>query len=377
MIPVNEPALGSRELEYLTDCVRSGWISSAGSYLDRFEEAWAHYCGAQFGVAVSSGSGALQAAVASLGIEADDEIILPSFTIISCVQAILDAGARPVLVDCDPETWCMDTASVASRINERTRALMPVHIYGHPVDMDPLRALAESHGLAIVEDAAEAHGAEYLSGHAGGAGSWRRCGGLGDLSTFSFYANKLVTTGEGGMVLTNDADRAAFLRRYRNLGFAPPRRFEHHELGYNLRMTNMQAALGLAQVERIDDIVARKRWMAVAYTERLASIPGLRLPVERPWARSVYWMYGIVLERDDSKAAEELARQLYQKGIQSRPFFLGMHEQPALHKLGLFSGEHYPVTEHIARAGLYLPSGLTLTESQIDEVCEGVRDSLR
>jgi perosamine synthetase len=376
MIPVNEPALGERELEYVTDCVQTGWVSSAGTYLDRFEEAWALHCGAQFGVAVSSGTGALQAAVASLGIEPGDEIILPSFTIISCVQAILAAGGQPVLVDCDPETWCMDVGRVAARINDRTRALMPVHIYGHPVDMDPLRVLAERHGLAIIEDAAEAHGAEYLSGHATGSGTWRRCGGLGDLSAFSFYANKLVTTGEGGMVLTNDPDRAAFLRRYRNLGFAPPRRFEHRELGANLRMTNMQAALGLAQVERIEGIVARKRWMGRAYSERLADIPGLRLPVERPWARSVYWMYGVVLERQPPMQAEDLARSLIERGVQSRPFFLGMHEQPVLKERGFFSQESYPVTERIARAGLYLPSGLTLTESQIDEVCEAVRDSL-
>ena len=377
MIPVNQPVLRERELEYVTDCVKSGWISSAGSYLERFEEQWARYCGREFGIAVSNGTSALQAAVASLGLEPGDEVILPSFTIISCVTAVLHAGARPVLVDCDPETWCMDTDQVAAKIGERTRALMPVHIYGHPVDMDPLTALAAEHGLSIVEDAAEAHGAEYLTGHAGDTGHWKRCGGLGDVSTFSFYANKLITTGEGGMVVTDDPERAAFLRRYRDLVASEGRRFEHHELGYNFRMTNLQAALGLAQVERIDEIVTRKRWMGAAYTERLQGIDGLRLPTQRSFAKSVYWMYGIVTEDPDLPDAEQLALRLRERGIETRPFFLGMHEQPALRSRGLFDGERYLVTERIARRGLYLPSGLALSEAEIDEVCAAVRAALR
>ena len=237
MIPVNEPLMGERELEYLTDCIRTGWISSAGEYLDRFEHVWADYCGVKYGVAVSNGTTALEAAVASLDLEPGDEVILPSFTIISCAQAVVYSQGVPVLVDCDPETWCMDTDQVAARVGPRTRAIMPVHIYGHPVDMDPLWELAARHGLKIIEDAAEVHGAEYLAGHSTGEGEWRRCGGLGDLATFSFYANKLVTTGEGGMVVTDDAATAEFLRSERNLWFEPPRRFRHSRLGHNHRMT--------------------------------------------------------------------------------------------------------------------------------------------
>jgi perosamine synthetase len=240
--------------------------------------------------------------------------------------------------------------------------------------MQPLLELAERHGLALIEDAAEAHGAEYLSR----LGGWRRCGGFGTTSTFSFYANKLVTTGEGGMLLTDDdqlADRAA---RLRNLGFLPERRFYHTELGFNFRLTNLQAALGVAQVERMPEIVARKRWLGQEYTRRLAGIDGLQLPAEEPWARSVYWMYGLVLDERLGLDAAELARRLKARGVDTRPFFLGMHEQPVLRRRGLFAaGERYPVAERLARQGLYLPSGLGLTECQLAQVCDAVQDSLR
>jgi perosamine synthetase len=369
VIPVNEPLIGERELEYVAECVRTGWISSAGRFIEAFEREWASYCGKAYGVAVSNGTVALQATLACLDLQPGDEVILPSFTIISCAQAVLYNGGMPVLVDCDPRTWCMDVDQVAARITARTRAIMPVHIYGHPVDMDPLLALAEAHGLAIVEDAAEVHGAEYLSGRYGSTPTWRRCGGMGHFSTFSFYANKLITTGEGGMVLTDDPVHAERLRGLRNLCFRPERRFYHTELGHNWRMTNLQAALGLAQLERFDQIVERKRWMGRAYAERLAGLAGVQLPVEEPWARQVYWMYGIVLDEATGLDAAELAKRLKACGVETRPFFLGMHEQPVFHERGLFLHERYPVAERIARQGLYLPSGLTLTEAQIDEVC--------
>ena len=247
---------------------------------------------------------------------------------------------------------------------------MPVHIYGHPVDMDPLLAAAERHGVKIVEDAAEVHGARYYSRR---QDAWRRCGSMGDLSTFSFYANKLLTTGEGGMVLTDDDELAEAVRRQRNLAFVPPRRFVHHELGNNFRMTNLQAALGVAQLERMDDIVARKRWMGAAYTERLGDLGLIQLPVEREWARQVYWMYGVVLSEEISFDAFEFAERLAAEGVQTRPFFFGMHEQPVFRERGWFEGESFPVAERLARRGLYLPSGLTLTEQQVDEVCAAVR----
>jgi perosamine synthetase len=278
-------------------------------------------------------------------------------------------------VDSDPRTWCMDVSQVADRVTPRTRAVMPVHIYGHPVDMDPLLDLAEKHGLTIIEDAAEVHGGEYLS-RRGAAPVWRRCGGMSDLSTFSFYANKLITTGEGGMILANEPRLADRARSLRNLCFRPERRFYHTELGYNCRMTNLQAALGVAQIQRMDQIIARKRWMGAAYTERLAGIAGLQLPVEEPWARQVYWMYGLLLDESAGYDAVSFARRLHDEGVETRPFFLGMHEQPVFQQMGLFLGEHYPVAERLARQGLYLPSGLGLTEQQLEEVCTAVRKAL-
>ena len=367
MIPVNEPLLGEQELEYVTECIRTGWISSAGHFIEEFEEKWAAYCGMQYGVAVSNGTVALQVAAGCLDLEPGDEVIMPTFTIISCALAVVYNGGVPVLVDCDPRTWCMDVSQIEAKITPRTRAIMPVHIYGHPVDMEPVLELARKYNLVVIEDAAEAHGAEYKG---------RKCGRLGDISCFSFYANKIITTGEGGMVLTNNPGYAEKARSLRNLCFRKERRFYHTELGHNFRLTNLQAAIGLAQLERIDELVARKRWMGQAYTERLRDIPGLQLPVEEPWAKNVYWMYGVVLDESTGMDAAEFARRLREQSVDTRPFFLGMHEQPVFLEDGLFQGERYPVAEHIARQGLYLPSGMALTEAQLDQVCEAVRKVL-
>ncbi len=363
MIPVNEPLVGESENKYVMECLRTGWISSEGHFIHDFEERWAAYCGMSHGVAVSNGTVALEIAIACLDLKPGDEVIMPTFTIISCAQAVTMCGLKPVLVDSDPHTWCMDVSQVEEKITVRTRALMPVHIYGHPVDMDPLQELARKHNLVIIEDAAEAHGAEYKG---------RKSGGLGDLGCFSFYANKIITTGEGGMVLTRDAGQAERLRALRNLCFRKERRFYHTELGHNYRLTNLQAAIGLAQLERIDESVTKKRWMGAAYTERLKNIAGLQLPIEEPWARNVYWMYGVVLDDVFGMDAVEFARRLGEQGVMTRPFFLGMHEQPVFQDMGLFLDEHYPVAEHIARQGLYLPSGMTLTEAQLEQVCEAV-----
>lgn len=376
MIPVNEPLLGEKEIEYVLDCLHTGWISSSGKYLESFEQAWASYCGMRYGVAVSNGTTALQIAVACLGLEPNDEVILPTFTIISCAQAITYNEGIPVLVDSEPRTWCMDVSQIAAKITSRTRAIMPVHIYGHPVDMDPIVSLARQHGLMVIEDAAEAHGAEYLSERSTSNAVWQRCGGIGDISIFSFYANKLVTTGEGGMVLTNDSNIADKARSLRNLCFHRERRFYHTELGYNFRLTNLQAAIGLAQIERMPETIAKKRWIGETYTRRLKHIPSLKLPVEETWARQVYWMYGLVLDESTGQNAVDFARLLLAEGIETRPFFLGMHEQPVYRNMGLFKGGKYPVAERIARQGLYLPSGLTLTETQLDQVCQAVEKIL-
>jgi perosamine synthetase len=368
--------LGKRELEYVSECVRTGWVSSAGRFIHEFEREWATYCGRKYGVALCNGTAALQVAVAALNLQPGDEIILPTFTIVSCALAVIYNGCVPVLVDAEPATWCMDVDKVKEKISPKTRAIMAVHIYGHPVDMDPLLSLAEQYGLAVIEDAAEAHGCEILNRIKTDSPEWRRCGSFGTLSCFSFYANKLITTGEGGMVLTNDSKLAGRIRGLRNLCFLPGRRFHHEELGFNFRMTNMQAALGLAQLERIEEIIARKRWMGREYTRRLQGIQALELQQQEVWARSVYWMYGIVLAQESNMDARPLAQELKKRGVETRPFFIGMHEQPVFRKRGLFVGEQYPVAERIARRGLYLPSGLTLTEDQLEQVCNALREVL-
>ena len=380
MIPVNEPLIGEKEIAYVNECLRTGWISSAGRFIEAFEQKWADYCGMKYGIAMSNGTTALQAAIACLDLQPGDKIIMPTFTIISCAQAIVYNGGIPILVDSDPRTWCMDVKQVREKVkmemsksDGKIKAIMPVHIYGHPVDMDPLLALAEEYDLNIIEDAAEVHGAEYLTGRNTAHPQWKKCGGIGHISVFSFYANKLITTGEGGMVLTNDPDYAEKARSLRNLCFRPEQRFLHTKLGHNFRITNLQAAIGLGQLERMDEIIAKKRWIGKAYTERLQSISALQLPVEETWARQVYWMYGIVLDQRTGFDAVRFAQKLKELGVDTRPFFLGMHEQPVFRDMGLFQNEKYPVSERIARQGLYLPSGLTLTETQIDEVCESVK----
>lgn len=373
MIPVNEPLLADEDFAALEDAFRSGWISSAGKYVDEFESSWAAYCGHKFGIAVSNGTTALQVAVEAIGIAPGDEVIMPSYTIISCASAVVRAGGVPVLVDCDPRHYCMDLDQLESRITAKTRAIMVVHMFGHPVDMDPVLQLARDNDLYVIEDAAEVHGAKYLSGRETGNGTWLKCGGMGHISTFSFFANKLITTGEGGMVLTSDPKLAERSRGLRNLCFRSDRRFLHTEHGYQFRLTNMQAAVGINQVRRIEEIVQRKRSIAAAYRDQLQDIPMIQLPGEEAWAQSVFWVYSILLGDERNMDAVEFANALRNEGVETRPFFLGMHEQPVFHDMGLFIGERYPIAERIARKGLYVPSGLAITEDQIARVSDAVR----
>lgn len=375
MIPVNAPLLDGNEKRYLAECIDSGWISSEGPFVGKFEQAFAACLGRAQGVAVCNGTAAVEAGLYALGVGEGDEVIMPSFTIISCAVAAIRLGARPVLVDIDPETWCMDVTQVAAKITPRTKVVMPVHIYGHPVDMDPLLALREKHGFKILEDAAEVHGAQYLS-HRGGE-RWLKCGAIGDAAATSFYANKIITTGEGGMVLADDPAVVERARSYRNLCFRPEQRFLHTELGYNFRMTNLQAALGLAQVERLDEFLAIKVRLAEAYRRGLASAPGLRFMTVQPWAKSVYWMYSVELDAATGLDAKTVMERLRQAGIATRPFFLGLHEQPVLRARGWFGGEKYPHTERAARLGFYLPSGLNLDEATVARVVAAVREAVR
>lgn len=368
-IPVNEPLLNGNEKRYLDECIDTGWISSEGPFIKQFEEQFAARMGRKHGIAVCNGSVALDAAVAALGIGRGDEVILPTFTIISCAAAIVRAGATPVVVDSDPVTWNMDVSQIEAKITPQTKAIMLVHIYGLPVDMRPLLELAKKYGLAIIEDAAEMHGQTYRG---------QPCGSFGELSAFSFYPNKHVTTGEGGMILTDDAQLAERCHSLRNLCFQPQQRFVHDELGWNFRMTNLQAALGVAQLERLDEFVARKRRMGRSYTELLNGTPGLQLPLpQTDYAENIYWVFGVVLDDAVPFDAKEAMRRLGDLKIGTRPFFWPMHEQPVFRKMGLFKGAACPVAERLARRGFYLPSGVALTDEQIERVAAVVKEVVR
>lgn len=361
-IPVNEPDLTGNERKYLNECIDTGWISSEGPFVSEFETRFAKRAGRLHGIAVCNGSAALDAAVAALDIGPGDEVIMPTFTIISCAAAVSRLGGIPVVVDCDPRTWNMDVDAIESRITSRTKAIMPVHIYGLPVDMDPVIAIAARHNLRVIEDAAEMIGQTYKD---------KPCGSFGDISTFSFYPNKHVTTGEGGMILTDDDALADRCRALRNLAMKAPRRFVHDEIGWNFRMTNMQAAVGLAQLERLDEFVARKRRMFERYTELLSDIRTLELPVAcTSYATNINWVYGVVLSESIDFDADEAIQRLAKKGIGTRPFFWPMHEQPVYRRAGLFANDTHPNAERIARRGFYLPSGLALRDEQIKRVSE-------
>lgn len=363
-IPVNTPMLDGNEKKYLAECIDTGWISSEGPFIKRFEEGIAARMQRKHGVAVSNGTAAIDAAIEALGIGSGDEVIVPAFTIISCVNQIIRNGAKPVVVDCSPLTWNMDVERIEARITPRTKAIMAVHIYGLPVDMDPLLEIAARHGLKVIEDSAEMHGQTYKD---------RPCGSFGDLSTLSFYPNKHITTGEGGMILSNDDTLAETCRSLRNLGFQGHKRFVHERLGWNLRMTNMQAAIGVAQLERLDEFVVRKRNMGRRYTELLSGLKGVQLPLaSTDYAKNIYWVYGMVIDASHGMDAREVMRRLAEKGVGTRPFFFPIHQQPVLQRLGLFAGESHPVSERLYRQGFYLPSGLALTDNEIQRVAEAV-----
>jgi len=360
MIPVSTPVVAGNEIKYLQECIETNWISSEGPFVKKLEEQFAERVGKKHGIAVCNGSAALEVAVATLGIGPGDEVILPTFTIISCAAAIVRAGAVPVLVDCEAKTWNMNVQQIESKITSKTKAIMVVHIYGLPVDMDPVLEIGQKYGLKIIEDAAEAHGLDYKN---------KPCGSFGDISTFSFYPNKLVTTGEGGIVLTDSDHLSDRCRSLRNLCFQPEQRFIHKELGWNFRMSNVQAALGVAQLERLDESVSKKRKIGKQYTEVLSGISRIQLPKPRTsYAQNVYWVYGIVLGDGIPFDARQAISQFTRKEIGTRPFFWPMHEQPVFRKMGLFKGEKYPVSEKIARRGFYLPSGLNLSDAQLKKV---------
>jgi perosamine synthetase len=355
-IPVNTPLMNGKELEYLTQCITTGWISSEGPFVTEFENRFAYYVDREFGVAVSNGSAALDIAVRALGLGPGDEVIMPTFTIISPTQSLVVSGVTPVLVDSDPITWNMDVNQIESKITINTKAILVVHIYGLPVDMDPVLELAKKYKLLIIEDAAEMHGQTYKG---------KKCGSFGDISTFSFYPNKHITTGEGGMIVCNDKKLAEKCSKLRNLAFEPEgRRFVHYELGWNYRMTNLQAAIGLAQLEKIEDHVQRKREIGMLYYKSLISSKCINLPqIKTTYADNIFWVFGLTCNSQES--SEVLAKKLSEEGIGTRPFFWCMHEQPVFKKMGLFLDESYPNAELISRCGFYLPSGLGISNDEV------------
>ncbi|HEX2491951.1 MAG TPA: DegT/DnrJ/EryC1/StrS family aminotransferase, partial [Blastocatellia bacterium] len=330
------------------------------------ERQFARACDCEFGVACSNGTVALHLALATLGLGPGDEVIIPTFTMIATANAVSYTGATPVLVDAEPETWNMDVARIEEKITPRTKAIIVVHTYGHPVEMDAVNEIARRRGLHVIEDAAEAHGAEYRG---------RRAGSLGDAASFSFYANKIITTGEGGMVTTNNAELAEIARRLRDHAFSSERHFWHQYRGFNYRMTNVQAAIGLAQTERLPELVERRRRNARIYTETLSHARGLTLPRELPGATNVFWMYGVLVEEEFGCSRDELRRCLAQHGIETRTFFIPIHFQPIY--FAQSKGQRYPVAETLCQKGMYLPSGAGLTENDIRFVAEAVAQAQR
>ena len=362
-IPVASPSLFGNEREYVLDCLDTTWISSAGEYVERFETAFAAFCNASHALSCCNGTAALHLALMALGVGPDDEVIVPTLTFVATPNAVAYCGARPVFVDSEPETWNMDPSLIEQKITSRTRGIIVVHLYGHPVDMDPVLAIARRHRLFVVEDAAEAHGAEYKG---------RRVGSLGDVATFSFYGNKIITTGEGGMVVTDDQALARKIRQLKGQGQDFERRYWFPILGYNYRMTNIQAAIGLAQLEKVDWHLARRREVAGWYEELLGNHPLFALQPEKPWARNVYWMNSVVLAEGFPLSRDETMRRLAEQGIETRPFFYPMHTLPMYRSIA--SGHTFPVAESVAARGMNLPSSSKLTYEDVGYIAESLID---
>ncbi len=364
MIPVSKPLLGETEKQGLLECIDSGWISSSGPIVKKFEEEFSRSVGRRYGIGVANGTAALEIALTAAGIGPGAEVLMPAFTIISCAAAVVKTGATPVLVDSDPRTWNMTVEGIEEKITARTRAILVVHTYGLPADMDPLTEIAERHGLMIIEDAAEAHGLAYRD---------RPCGSFGIVSTFSFYANKNITTGEGGMIVTDNAAMADTCRQLRNLCFQPARRFIHDRIGWNYRLTSLQAALGIAQLKKLPMIVCKKTDIGKRYLKAFADLPHVSLPpVRTPYADNTFWVFGLVIEQDDISATAVM-QALHHCGIETRPFFWPMHRQPVLQKQKLFERESYPVSERLGQQGFYIPSGPDLTPYDQNKVIAAVQ----
>lgn len=354
MIPVAEPFIGDEELKNVIEAVESGWISSIGKFVPEFEKDFAKYCGAKDGIATSNGTAALHLALASLGIKKGDEVIVPTLTFVATANAIAYCNARPVFVDSCPEYWCIDPEKIEEKITDATKAIIPVHLYGHPCNMAAILNIARDHDLYVIEDAAEAHGAEY---------NGKKVGASGDIGCFSFYGNKIITTGEGGMCTTNNEELAERMRFLRDHGMHPEKRYWHEVVGFNYRMTNVQAAIGVAQLERIDYIIEKKREIARWYAKYLGGVVGVVLHPEMSWAKNVYWMYSILVE----SGRDDLMKKLKEEGIDTRPFFYPLHQLPPHQR-----DEGFQVADRLAREGVNLPSSPTIDEETVRYVSEKI-----
>lgn len=357
--PVSMPLMAGRELEYVTDAVKSGWISSLGSYVTRFEEEFAAFCGTSHAITVSNGTVALHLALHALGIRQGDEVIVPDLSFVATANAVLMTGATPVFCDIDPESLCLDPRRLAALITPRTRAVMPVHLYGHPADMVAIQAVARNHGLTVIEDAAEAHGSAI-----GGS----RVGSFGDCATFSFYANKNMTTGEGGMIVTNDDALAREIRTLRDHAMSPQKRYWHDQMGFNYRMTNLQAALGCAQMEQLETFLERRRSLFAGYAERLSDVPGLRLNREAQGTTNSYWMICAEIGGADAEARDRFCALLKAHGVDTRPYFYPMSDMPYLQ-----GPAETPVAHRVSACGFNLPTYLALGPADLDVICDAVR----
>lgn len=363
-VPVNEPIVSAKAKKYVNDALDTGWISSAGQYIERFENQFAKFLGVKYATTVSNGTTALHIALDALGISKGDEVIIPNLTIISCPAAVIYLGAKPVLVDVEESTGNLDPNLIERAITSKTKAIMVVDLYGHPADYSKIRSIARKYNLPIIEDAAEAHGAQYKG---------KMAGSLGDIATFSFYANKIITTGEGGMVVTNNKHLIEKVKLKKNLSHKPGMRFYHEEIGYNYRLTNIQAALGLGHLENVDSYIEKKLEIAAFYADNLQSIDCIKLPAQENYAKSVYWMYNIELLDNCTFTRDEFMKALLEKGVDTRTYFYPLHTMPALKKF-VNKKNTFPVSTKLSKRGLYIPSGLAITTSQLKYVSKVIHE---
>jgi perosamine synthetase len=360
MIPVSEPLLGKEEMENVIKAVKSTWISSKGEFIPQFEERFANYCNKKYGISTSSGTAALHLALSSLGIKRGDEVIVPVLTFIATANAVTYCNAKPIFVDSDFETWNIDPEKIEEKITNKTKAIIPVHLYGNPCDMKPILDIAKDHDLFIIEDAAEAHGAEY---------NGKKVGSFGDIGCFSFYGNKLITTGEGGMCITDNEELSVKMKILKDHGMDPSRKYWHNFIGFNYRMTNIQAAIGLAQLKKLDNFIKIKRSNAMLYNSLLKNIDGIKLPPETKNAKNIYWLYSVLIGHKFDVIKDNLIDKLKENGIETRPFFPPLNIQPPyINQVK----ENFPVAEELFKMGINLPSAVSIKKDEIKFVVDTV-----